>query len=113
MVTSGALDDQPMVRLWHPELGRETVQPASCARVLIRDGGWEPASERAERVVEEGDHVAAEFDVQVAAPSPSEDVPTTGDKKSVWLRYAQTQGYSGDGNDITKDELIEQYGKGD
>ena len=45
------LDGQPFVKLRHPGLNRETTQPLSYAKNLVRDSGWQPADEAAARLL--------------------------------------------------------------
>lgn len=111
---------QPKVRIYHPTLGAHTSQPVSCARNLLRSG-WRPADQFA------ADHLGVEFTEEVelepAAEAPKwanrsfqddhspNDPPRVHDPKWMWVEYARAQGYQGDGDDRTKEQLIEEYGK--
>lgn len=105
-VDTNPLDGQPMVKLYHPALQKYTTQPRSCAQNLLQSG-WRPATVQA---AEQLGLDPTEVPAQRGEPAPVMKRPDPSDGRLFWIRYARQQGYEGD-DDVTKAELIQEYGK--
>lgn len=49
-------------------------------------------------------------DADKGSDDDSDDVPAKSASKADWFAYAQSQGFDGDEDDVTKAELVEKYG---